>query len=88
MATFHSALVEYEKARLAGDSQIDEARDIAVASIDTALEAFLAAPSPSPKAFGEKMLLLESEYGLEWQPRHIASLMADVAALGARLARQ
>lgn len=44
--------------------------------------AFLATPSPSHKALGEKLRVLEQEYGINAQPRHLAALYADARAIG------
>jgi hypothetical protein len=57
----------------------EEERDIAIADVDRALDSLLRAPSPHPGAFGEKLRLLEEEYGHEWQPRHVRALLADLA---------
>lgn len=55
--------------------------DQSVANIDFALDELMAEPSPSLGAFGEKMRILEKEYGLNAQPRHIGAIYADVALL-------
>jgi hypothetical protein len=81
LPSFHRVLVDYEKARMAADSRIDEARDSAIADVDAALEALLATPSPSPNALAEKLRVLEQEYGIDAQPRHLAALYADARAI-------
>lgn len=79
--TFTRAQVEFCRAALAADREVDDARDRAIARIDEALDAYLGAPSPTPRAFADKLRALEAEYGCNWQPRHISALMADVGIL-------
>ena len=79
--SFDRAQVGYCKARLAADREIDETRDAMLDQVDDALDAYLAVPSPSASAFADKLRALEAEYGCDWQPRHVRSLLADVAIL-------
>lgn len=56
-------------------------RDAGIAAVDVALNEFLAAPSAGPSGVLSRVRALASEYGTDWQPRHIRSLLADKAAL-------
>ncbi len=57
----------------------EAARDRAIGKVDDALDALLAAPSRSVADFATKLRTLEAEHGCDWQPRHIKSLIADLA---------
>jgi hypothetical protein len=61
----------------------EAATNKAVEGADHALDDLLAVPSPSLGAFGAKIGILEQEYGLNAQPRHIAAIYADVAVMAA-----
>jgi hypothetical protein len=77
---FEAALIRYRRAR-SWLGRKPEDINIAVAKIDKALDELMAVPSPSLGAFGEKIRILEAEYGLFAQPRHLKALYVDVAAL-------
>lgn len=78
---FDGALRNYQRARRAAEMRIDKAHDMAIGNVDAALDAFMATPSPTPRAFGEKLKILEAEYGSDAQPRHIAAIYADARSL-------
>jgi hypothetical protein len=49
--------------------------------VDDALDALMAVPSPSIGAFGEKIGILECEYGDQAQPRHIRAIYRDIGRM-------
>lgn len=84
LLSFQSALEQYLGSRSAlnpeaGEAAFDQADEIS----DEALNALLAIPIHSPAEFAEKMRILELEYGLDAQPRHIAAIYADARILAA-----
>lgn len=64
---FDIALKRYRQAKLTGPLDL----------IDDELDLLLAVPSPSVPAFGQKLRILEEEYRIDVQPRHMASLYRD-----------
>lgn len=81
-ATFEASIRRYRRARARLAAKAGERhRETAVESVDQALDELMDVPSPSLGAFGEKVRILESEYGLDAQPRHIRAIYLDVAIL-------
>jgi hypothetical protein len=81
---FLAAVDRYRRAKLKLGRQTKERSfDRALGYVDRALDNLMDVPSPSLGAFGEKVRILEVEYGLQAQPRHIGALYADVAVLAA-----
>jgi hypothetical protein len=60
---------------------VEETRNRLLEDVDASLDALLASPSSTPRQFADKIRALESEYGCDWQPRHIQSLIADLTVL-------
>lgn len=58
----------------------DEEHEVEIDAADRALDVFLRMPSRTPSRFIEKIQALVSEYGCEWQPRHIEALVHDLEA--------
>lgn len=80
--SFQRAAEAFDAARASMISCRSEAdRDAGIAAVDSALDEFLAAPSASSDDLLFKLRALSSEYGTDWQPRHIRALIADEAAL-------
>jgi hypothetical protein len=78
MASFKAAMIRYRRARAGVRSGPAERElDRIVGEIDDALDELLAIPSPSLLAFGQKIEILEVEYGVNIQPRHAGALYAD-----------
>lgn len=79
-----AALILYRRAKSLIERGASEAeRDRELARLDLALDRLLAEPSPSFGAFADKIRILELEYGLNAQPRHLAAIYCDVALLAA-----
>lgn len=70
---FGEALSRYRDAKAR-----DEQGERTIEAIDEALDSLMATPSPSVAAFSEKMRVLEAEYGLDAQSRHVGAIYADV----------
>lgn len=76
---FEAALMGYVRARAWLAIESDEIdRALVLERLDRALDKLIATPSGSIMDFGRKMQILEREYGLNAQPRHLAGLYADV----------
>ena len=81
-SSFSSALSQYQITKKRAKALTNEAaRDRAIIKLDLALDDLLVARSPDIEAFGGKLRILEDEYGLEPQPRHMGAIYADVASL-------
>lgn len=81
---FDAALNRFRRARSRlGSGAGERTADRLVRTIDDALDALLSVPSPSPRAFGTKLRILEAEYGLHVQQRHVAALYRDAPVLEA-----
>lgn len=79
-APFQAALNRYHRARSRIKANTAErASDQVIRNVDQALDVLMTVPSPSLGAFGEKIRILEAEYGPEAQPRHVRAIYADVA---------
>lgn len=76
---FMAALNSYRRAKSkTGRISNERETEKAIERLDLALDRLIAEPSPDLAAFGEKVRILDLEYGSNAQPRHLAAIYADV----------
>lgn len=84
--SFDTAIDDFYYARAAVTPGLNDlAADRMIGKVDRALDRLLAVPSPSLNAFFQKIKILQAEYGLYAQPRHLAAIYVDVLLLASLL---